>query len=249
MTLTIFILLSCLNSSFIYSFNSETDSLCFLNQNGEFSDFGYIGEFSDKKGVCQGMSGLVSAFHAHAKFVPNRPKMSDGEAYFALGDLRHYHSGGCSSSKKVEIAGYKNLKEFCHDHKNLLKGEAILYNADIAVREISWNLASFLMYQDTPIVSNMARFKLHQAVMSFKKRLNAGKWPLMLYYSHVVAVHKMRIIKDQNQVIKSIKLALYDPNEVSSEEYTIEYSTDGLPKAGQKMLWDTTPSRLTTICW
>jgi len=129
------------------SFQMERDGLCFKNANSELRRFGPLGELGSKQGVCQGMSGLVSAFHEHASFQPSKTKMTDNEAYHAVLDLRRLHSGGCGKNKKVKITGFANLNEFCQAHKDLLMANAIDYNADIAVREISTNLDQFLMFQ------------------------------------------------------------------------------------------------------
>ncbi len=225
------------------TFSMEKDGLCFRNADPGLRSFGPMGVLGSKKGVCQGMSGIVSAFHEHAKFSPGKSKMTYNEALAAMAELRRYHSGGCALKKNVEITGYANLNEFCRAHKSLLMANAIDYNADIAVREISWNLDEFLILQDSPITSTLGRINLHASVESLRKRLGSGRWPLMLYYSHVVGVHSVTTHKDK------VVFGLYDSNYGSSIEYTVNYAKDGLPKSGQKMIWDTTPDRLTTVCW
>lgn len=120
---------------------------------------------------------------------------------------------------------------------------AIDYNLDLAIREISWNLDQFLVYQDTPLTSLGARQIFHTKIESIRKHYREGRWPLLLYYSHVVAVHS--VVKYADKIV----FGIYDSNYSTSIEYVITYGNDGLPKAGQKMIWDTTPDRLTTICW
>lgn len=230
------------------TFSMEKDSLCFKNADPEMRNYGPMGVLGSKKGVCQGMSGIVSAFHEHAKFSPSKAKMTYNESMAALSELRRYHSGGCKLSRKVEIKGYANLNEFCRAQKSLFMANAIDYNADIAIREISWNLDQFFVLQDSPITSYLGRLNLHSSIESIRDRWGAGRLPLMLYYSHVVTVVSItNYFKDG--VRTKIVFGLYDSNYSTSTEYTIHYTSDGLPKAGQKMLWDVTPSRLTTICW
>lgn len=246
--MSIFILLFSFSLAFANSFNMDTDGLCFVNHNEELKRFGPLGKLGHKKGVCQGMSGLVAAFHEHAKFKPNKDKMTDNEAFWALQELRRYHSGGCGSKKKVEITGFSNLKEFCQSHRDLLMANAIDYNADIAIREISWNLDEFLILQDSSLTTLLGRKKIQTSLENFKKQLLSGRWPLMLYYSHVVAVHSIQN-EFKNGKLSKVVLGIYDSNYSKSMEYAIHYSEDGLPKAGQRMVWDITPSRLTTVCW
>ncbi len=243
----LFILILCV-PAFAANFVMEKDSLCFKNADPELRNYGPMGVLGSKKGVCQGMSGIVSAFHEHAKFSPNKAKMTYNESMVALAELRRYHSGGCKLSRKVEITGYANLNEFCRAQKSLFMANAIDYNADIAVREISWSLDQFLILQDSAITSYLGRLNLHNSVESIRDRWGAGRLPLMLYYSHVVTVVSITNYYKAG-VRTKITFGLYDSNYSTSTEYTVHYGSDGMPKSGQKMLWDVTPSRLTTICW
>ena len=246
--MSIFILLFSFSLAFANSFNMDVDGLCFANGSEELKRFGPLGKLGHKKGVCQGMSGLVAAFHEHASFKPTKDKMTDNEAFWAVQELRRYHSGGCASKKKIEIAGFSNLKEFCQSHRDLLLSNAIDYNADIAVREISWNLDEFLIVQDSPLTTTLGRKKIQSSIDNFRKHLVSGRWPLMLYYTHVVAVHSVHN-EFINGKLSKVVFGIYDSNYSKSIQYTIQYSDDGLPKAGQRMIWDVTPSRLTTVCW
>jgi hypothetical protein len=238
-------LILCLSSLSLFAapFSMEKDGLCFKNADPELRRFGPLGVLGSNKGVCQGMSGIVSAFHEHATFRPSKAKMTDNEAMSAVAWLRQYHSGGCELTKKVEIDGYANLNEFCKDHKDLLMANAIDYNADIAIREISWNLEEFLSYQHTPLVTMKGRQLLHSHVESIRKIFRSGRWPLLLYHSHVVTVHSVMKYADK------MVFGIYDSNYSTSIEYVITYGPDNLPKSGQKMIWNTTPDRLTTVCW
>lgn len=244
----IMLLSSFLSFSTFAAFDMAKDGLCFLNADKELRRFGPMGELGSKKGVCQGMSGLVSAFHEHAKFSPHKTKMTYSEAMVAVAELRRYHSGGCGLNKKVEIKGFANLNDFCRSHKDLLMGNAIDYNADIAVREISWKLDEFLYLQDDAINSKLNRIKMHNNVESLRKRLSNGRWPLMLYYSHVVTVHNATVFTKAG-VRSRVVFGLYDSNSSRSITYEVRYGADGLPAQGQRMIWDITPSRLTTVCW
>jgi hypothetical protein len=243
------ILFTLLISAFKASaFDMQKDGLCFLNANEDLKRFGPLGVLGSSKGVCQGMSGLVAAFYEHAKFVPSEEKMSDFEASVAVSELRRYHSGDCSLNKKVKISGFSNLNEFCLAHKDLLMANAIDYNTDIAIREISWNLEEFLLLKKSPMTTLYGRTKLHQNVEALRKIYRSGRQPLLLYHSHVVAVHKVTIHLNK-ELLTKVVFGIYDSNYKTSVEYVVHYSPDGLPTAGQKMIWNTTPSRTTTVCW
>lgn len=222
-------------------FNMASDGLCFTNGTPELRRFGPLGKLGDKKGICQGMSGIVSAFHENAQFAPREAKLSPAKAAQVLANLRRLHSGDCN--KRIKISGYANLQEFCGDHRDLLMKNAIQYNADIAVREISWKLTEFLYYKDSKITSDSERQKLHNNIQSMRKELGRGRWPLLLYYSHVVGVFSA---VERNG---GVTFGIYDSNYSHTIEIHVPYDWDGLPMAGQKMLWDLSPRRATTICW
>jgi hypothetical protein len=230
------------------AFNFDTDGLCFKNGSEELKRFGPLGQLGHKKGICQGMSGVVSAFLEHAVFKPNKKKMGFSEASWAVTDILRLHSGGCSPKKKIEISGYSSLNDFCRTHKDLLMANSIDYNADIAFREISWKMDQFLFFEDSPIQSLHGRLKLHKNLLSLKNRLSEGRYPLMLYYSHVVMIHSLSNLYSEGKLSKVV-LGIYDSNFSRSTEYVIDYSHDALPKIGQRMIWDITPSRMTTPCW
>ena len=229
-------------SAIAADFSLERDGLCFKNADPELRRFGPLGRLGSTEGVCQGMSGLVSAFHEHAIFRPLKSKMIYNEALNAVNELRRYHSGGCSLKKKIEISGFAHLNEFCQAHKDLFMESSIDYNADIAIREIAWNLDQFLILKNAPIVSLKGRRSLHSKIESLREQLAKGHWPLLLYYRHVVTVHSA--IKTEDKVVFEI----YDSN-LRTVEFVINYDIDGLPLSGQKMIWDITPNRLTTACW
>ena len=243
------ILLTLLLTSLkVFAFDMQKDGLCFLNADQELKRFGPLGILGSSKGVCQGMAGLVAAFYEHAKFVPNTQKMTDFEASIAVSELRRYHSGDCSFQKKVKISGFSNLNEFCRAHKDLLMANAIDYNTDITVREISWNLEEFLTLQKSPMNTIYGRMKLHLNVERLRKIYVSGRQPLLLYHAHAVAIHKVTLHLNKNLLTK-IVFGIYDSNYNTSTEYAVLYSKDGLPSAGQKMIWNITPSRTTTFCW
>lgn len=230
------------------SFDITKDGLCFKNYDPALREFGILGTLGSKEGICQGMSGLVSAFYEHATFSPQKPKLTTSETIEAIEELRRYHSGACKLSRKVEIKGYKNLNEFCQDHKKVFMTQAIDYNADIAIREISWKLDELFIIKDKKMVSRIERFRLHQQIESLRKKLALGRWPLMLYYKHVIGVNSISN-QYKNGKLHSVTFKTYDSNYSWPSRYLIEYDIDGLPKAGNKMIWDTTPSRITTMCW
>lgn len=246
----LFALLSSLfffSNSYGADFVFEFDGLCFQNGTEELREFGPLGRLGDKKGVCQGMSGIVSAFHEGAVFNPSLQKLSESEAYNAIQDVVQKHTGGCRSSKVI-IGGYANLQDFCKDHKKLFLSKAIAYNTDIAIREIAPQYLEFNRYKKEPVNTKAGRKKIHEAVLSLKQKLEQGRWPLMLYFSHVVSVFSVKEIFENGKLSKVI-FAIYDSNYATSIQYEVNYDLDDLPAFGQKMIWEITPERSSISCF
>ena len=227
-------------------FNFATDGLCFRNGTEELREFGPLGRLGDEKGVCQGMSGIVSGFYEQTSFEPERQRLSESEAFHALEDVVKMHSANCSR-KKVVISGYSNLQEFCRDHKRLFLAKSISYNADIAVKEIAPLYLEFQSYKKKPVTTSVGRRKIHKAVEIIRKKLSQGRWPLMLYFSHVVSVVS---IKDEftHGKLSKVILGIYDSNYEATLKYEIPYELDDLPGIGQKMIWEITPERKFVPC-
>jgi hypothetical protein len=76
-----------------------------------------------------------------------------------------------------------------------------------------------------------------------RERLAAGRWPLLLYYSHVVTVIARREgIDARGRAVEEFEVI--DPNQWALRALRVPYGSDGLPAAGESpMLWEVTPTR------
>lgn len=231
-------------SAFGSDFNFDVDGLCFKNGTEELREFGPLGRLGDKKGVCQGMSGIVSGFHESAIFNPAIDQLSESEAFQAIEEVVEKHSSGCKGARVI-IGGYSNLQEFCRDFKKLFLSKSIKYNTDIALREIVPHYMEFQRVKKEPVTNVEGLKKIHEAVESIKKKLSEGRWPLMLYFSHVVSVHSVQEVVVDGKLQKVI-FGIYDSNFATTIQYEVPYVGE-LP-APQKMIWEITPKRSRGDC-
>ncbi len=232
------------------AFTMAKDALCFKNATQVIEDYGPLGlgTLGKKEGICQGIAGVTAAFVENAVFSPSNKKLSADENADLIERAIQLHSGGCK--KRFTVPGYKNMQEFCSANLSEIVFQATMYNADIATYEIgTYNLTSFLFYQDNLLTSHGARVLLHNNILSLKERLEEGRAPLMLVYKHVTMVTGLRY-KIENGKLSYIAIDHYDSNhpEKLSVHYIL-YGTDGLPKTGKnRMLWDITPDRTMVFC-
>jgi hypothetical protein len=227
-------------------FNFATDGLCFRNGTEELREFGPLGRLGDEKGVCQGMSGIVSGFHEQANFQAASARLTESETFHALEDIVRRHSAGCSR-EKIVIRGYSNLQELCRDHKRIFLSKSIAYNADIAIKEIAPLYLEFQSFKAKPVNTSSGRKKIHRAIEAIRKKLALGRWPLMLYFSHVVSVVALKDEFTHGKLSK-VTMEIYDSNYQASLKYEIPYDLDDLPAMGQKMIWEITPERKLVPC-
>lgn len=227
-------------------FNVATDSLCFQNKDPRLGNYGPLGEFGSRTGVCQGMAGTSAAFAEIVRFDPNARKLSPLATKTLIDQVVRLHSGNCRVTRV--IPGYRNLREFCEANVEHFLKKSISYNADIAVREIALNLPQFLRLKAKPISTAREQQQLLSTLQDFWKKLEAGKSPLMLVYSHVVNLTSMstELLSDGRT---KITMKYYDSND-NSYIHTREVTLDrnGLPELTNRMIWDVTPERGSVGC-
>ncbi len=215
-------------------FDMSTYALCFQNHAPELRSYGPLGRLGAKKGVCQGVSGIVSAFKENAVFNPGVQAQGPREAKSLLREVLDLYSH--ASPKKVTVNGYANLQEFCRARRELFLKTAIAFNASIALHEITPLLPQFWSMKGRPIVGEGERLRLHRTVERLRRSLAEGRWPLLLYYSHVVTVFSLEAHPE------GVLLGVYDSNMLAPVSYLVRYTQD-LPSEGQRMLWEITPKR------
>jgi len=222
-------------------FDLETDSLCFLNFDPELATMGLLGKLGAKKGICQGIAGTAAAFLENVEFDPSGEKpASERQARGLVRDAIRLHKRGCGD--RVRIPGYSSLNELCRDHRRMFLKRSLYYNADIALHEILAVLPRFLIHKAKPVTKRPDRLRIHRALESIERDLEAGRAPLLMYYSHVVLVHALRYEASDGRVARAV-LDVYDSNVDYPRRWTVEYGADGLPAPGNRMIWNVTPSR------
>jgi hypothetical protein len=122
---------------------TDQDQLCFLNFDPRLADSGVpvLGDYAVDHGVCQGMGGIMAAFHEGARFAPEQARpATEADAEALLRAVMRAHAGGCgpvAASARVAVPGFVGLREFCGAFPRLFLREAVTYNASIATVEIA----------------------------------------------------------------------------------------------------------------
>ncbi|HTL10928.1 MAG TPA: hypothetical protein VL588_00485 [Bdellovibrionota bacterium] len=236
-------------------FSFDDDSLCFYNADPELTDFGPLGKWGAKNGICQGIAGVASAFHSNAVFEPSAPKPATRKAALGLvSEAIRLHKGECDH-QHVRVPGYANLAEFCRDYRHDFLRLAMDYNANIAVLEIFPKLGKFYSRKNGPLKTQSDRRDVKRALDSIYARLARGKAPLLMHYSHVVLVRGMRYEYAAGRISRAL-LDVYDSNVTAADqasnptidEWSYDFDADGLPSMSDEMIWDVTPSRWGPRC-
>lgn len=218
-------------------FDFSADTLCFENSDPDLAKADPIlGKLGVKKGVCQGIAGLSAAFYEHVVFDPTAPKELDGERKVEsfIRDLRTRYRFGPSDSK-VRVGGYADLKSFCADYRMVFLRQSARFNAEIAISDILPVYPSFLAHKSKSIKSSRDQDRLARFIRSVNKTLEEGRLPLILVYSHVVAV-----LSSQTRT-GATDLLVYDSNHKAPRTWTIALDPDGRPSLGNRMHWEITP--------
>lgn len=227
-------------------FQLSTDSLCFQNADPRLKQYGPLGQLGSNQGVCQGMAGIAGAFYEMGSFDPSRPKPAAKQAQEIIDRFIRRHAGGCSNQEVVP--GYESLRQFCEANTEIFLKRSISYNASIAVIEILPKLPQFFILKSKPIRSERHRRQLHATVQGLIKKLNSGRAPLVMVYSHVtnvIGVSELRFPSGR----KNVTLTTYDSNNNQrTHSQTIAYEADGLPALTNRMIWDVTPDRRVVGC-
>ncbi|MGK5087062.1 hypothetical protein WDW86_05850 [Bdellovibrionota bacterium FG-2] len=222
-------------------FDPTKDGLCFDNTG--FADVAWpLGKIADKKGACQGMSGIVAATHRYVSFDPQGPKMSEGAVLSRIQDAVNLYTQGCNDytcqKGAITITGFSSLKKACEPYVHSLKSLAVYNNAAIAQHDILPLLPEFLYPED-----NNEKWSKHNlaTVRSIYADLKQGRPALLLYVSHVIAVYGIEEVQDASGKLVNIKLMTWNPN--SSNQTWDSWVTvlNGNQIDPEWHIWDITP--------
>jgi hypothetical protein len=211
------------------------DDLCFLNSDPDLGRVDpVLGRLGVKEGVCQGIAAISGALLRNAEFRPGTPP--DARAASRLLDraVASYLSG---SETRVVIEGHANARELCRAHRDGFLRKSIYVNADLATREILLRVPELFRRKKSGVSSPSDRKLLLRRLHELRDELAGGRPALMLLWKHVVLVFAYR------EEPGSTVLTAYDSNSEKEREFEIEIASDGLPAAGQPMVWDVTPRR------
>lgn len=218
-----------------------TDALCFKNADPELSQAGVpiLGSLGVKEGICQGIAGVTAAFLENAKFSPEIQTNDDAiEVRSQIQKLVSLHQH--ASRDTIAINGAKNIKEFCEQNKKEFMRASILYNAEIASREILPVLPELYTLKKTALRGTQDQLRLQAELQSIEATLKSGRYPLMLYFKHVVMVTQFKEAIDTNG--RTIKLSVYDSNHPDQiVDHVFSFDVTDLPSLSNYMVWDITP--------
>ena len=191
-------------------FHHATDSLCFGNGHDGFTHagsfpFNLIGE---SNGVCQGISGIASAFMRNVRFSPSRPRPTRGEAEDMISLASAFSINGCLHP--FTIPGFANMREFCAVYGHELRTAVLDMNLAIAMGQIFDQIGEYSSLREFGAIRRRTQATLQSVIAG----LIASRRPLLLYRSHVVMVNsaERREATLNNVTGTWLILGIYDPN-------------------------------------
>lgn len=225
----------------VLPFDMTKDALCFKNGDPDLAKTGIpiLGSLGVNKGVCQGMAGIAAAFRENVEFVPAADVDSAKSVARSLD--RAVAANRAGSRRKIEIRGYASLFDLCRANRMAFLKKAIWVNADIGVKDIFLaHYGAFQRLKKDPIGSKSdalsLRRQLRDHLADAVAELREGKYPLLLYYSHVVLVRGYRDVAGASG--RRVDLEVYDSNHPEAlRTISVAIAADGLPAGENPMYW------------
>lgn len=234
-------------SAILLPFDYDASSLCFQNADPELSQFGWLGRWGARYGICQGIAGMASALWKNAVFDPAaEAPASVAEARRLIARAVRYNKGACE--RRVRIPGFANTRDFCERFRHELLRDSMLYNASIAVSEILPTLPQFYTRKGAPLKCRHERVRLKRTIESLRRGLARGEPQLLMHYSHVVLAYGLRFETGVDGTITRAVFTVYNSNSTQPEEWAYGYDADGLPSMSNELIWNVTPRRLRWRC-
>lgn len=226
----------------VLPFDMAKDALCFKNGDPELAKTGIpiLGSLGANKGVCQGMAGIAAAFRENVEFLPGAEPDSPKAVARSLD--RAVSANRAGSRKKIEIRGYASVFDLCRANRIAFLRKAIWVNADIGVKDIFLaHYGAFQRLKKDPIGSKSdalsLRRQLRDHLADAVSELREGKYPLLLYFSHVVLVRGYRDVAEASGR-RRVDLEVYDSNHPEAlRTISIPIAADGLPGGESPMYW------------
>lgn len=220
----------------VQPFDPGADALCFANgalQTGEHVLIPMFNEF----GACNGMANVVRAFKQYVTFKCDGRRPNETELTIMIRNAIARNRSNCALQDKIEIKGYCSLKELCRKNQALLEHEVIRHHMSVA-QDVLPNIGLLLAGKtDEAQVRNMRVFS------GIYEELIRGRYPLLLYPSHVVTVTGMEIMRTGSGY--QVVLRIADPNYPSGHmRETYEVDHDFKRTVGEPPLFIASPMPL-----
>jgi hypothetical protein len=236
----LFLAVHLILSSYVFAdiqlpYQPKTDALCFENGDPDLAHVGIpiLGSLGVKEGVCQGIAGVTAAFLENAQFEPSIEPIETADKI--VHQLVENHRQGIRV--KTIIPGSKNIREYCEKNKREFMRESILYNAEIATHQILQHVPLLFKLKKNVLRNRSDQNMLLAQLRTIEDTLSSGRYPLMLYYKHVVMVTAFsEKILETGRVVE---LSVYDsnhPNEIVI--HLFELDMDGLPTLSNYLVWN-----------
>lgn len=222
-------------------FEMGKDALCFRNADPDLAKTGIpvLGSLGVKKGVCQGMAGIARAFRENVEFLSKGDADSPAEVARLLD--RAVRANRAGSREKIQVRGFGSLAALCAANRMAFLKKAVWLNSEIAVSDILPRYLAFNRLKDRALGTQpnpeALRRQLGIALTDARDALREGRYPLVLFYSHVVLAWAHSELQDA-QGARRIELTVYDSNRPEGLR-TLSYplASDGLPTASNSMIW------------
>lgn len=231
-------------SSVELPFRIEGDAVCFRNGDPDLGKTGIpiLGNLGVKKGVCQGIASISAAFRENAEFVPSADRDSAPNSQRTIASILNAHAN--RKAVKFMIPGFDSLGSFCRAHRMDFLRNSVWENTSISISRILPYYPEFIRVKKQPIKFQRDSFRLRKklgaALAQVHSELTAGKYPLLLYFSHVVMVRGYREIAGESGT--QVELEVYDSNHLETlRKITVQLDSDGFPSGENPMYWVVTP--------
>jgi hypothetical protein len=222
-------------------FEMSKDALCFKNGDPDLAKTGIpvLGKLGVKKGVCQGIAAISGALRENAEFVPNAPADAPSEIERKLASAVAANREG--SRAKIQIMGFSSVEALCQANRMAFLKKAVWLNSEIIVSDILPVYLQFSRLKKAPIETQKnpeaLRRQLADTLAQTLAELREGRYPLLMFFSHVVLVRGYHDVLDEDGS-RRIDLEVYDSNRMEAlRTIPVTMAADGLPSGKNPMYW------------
>lgn len=214
----------------VADFNMREDSLCFFNKRFTYGP-PILKRIANNRGGCQGIAFVAKALKENVEYICDTDK-KDPEGIINQKINRALHLSKNACNGKIQIFGYCNTKQLCHDFQPELEAHALTFNYSIFNEKV-WPIYTssnsmtigdyFSNTKNRHDLLNREDIQQNNAIVLRKifAMLKNNNMPLLLYPHHVVLVTSMTY-ELSGTGSYNVKLKVYDSD--FSVEKALEYS-------------------------